>query len=119
MDLGFGLGLGLGSGWASLLLLAHLTHQPHAPTSPTNLPHQHGMRPAAAAAAAEDVPWRCAEAFNFFDFNRSGYLDVGELQAALKYYGICHVSSQEAKRLLHAYDDTPDGKLDMREFVAL
>ena len=71
-----------------------------------------GMTTASQAASDAHVPWRIAEAFNFFDWNRSGFLDGGELKEALRHYGVS-VASDAAKRLLMQYDDTPDEKLDM------
>jgi hypothetical protein len=64
------------------------------------------------------VASRIAAAFNFYDVNRSGYLDGAELRAALQYYGL-DVTSSAAQALVKDYDATPDGKLDMVEFAAL
>ena len=50
--------------------------------------------------------------------NRSGFLDYRELRPALKLYGM-DVTTPQAKAILAAYDDTPDGKLDLKEFGEL
>merc|ERR1712023_602788 len=59
-----------------------------------------------------------ADAFAHFDANRSGYLDYRELRSALKHYGI-DVNLRGAAEVVAAYDDYPDGKLELVEFEAL
>ena len=59
-----------------------------------------------------------SDVFEDFDANDSGYLDYRELRGALKHYGM-DVSEQGAKEVLAAYDDTPDGRLDLEEFGEL
>lgn len=59
-----------------------------------------------------------SDVFEDFDANDSGYLDYRELRNALDYYGV-DVSTDVAKEVLEAYDDTPDGKLDQTEFAVL
>ena len=58
------------------------------------------------------------DAFAAFDTNDSGYLDHRELRKALRLYGM-RLETPDAKRVLRAYDDTPDGKLDVHEFAEL
>ena len=65
-------------------------------------------------AHPERVPKRVRAAFEAFDVNRSGYLDYRELRNALNYCGF-DVSDVEAQGVLRAYDDHPDGKLDLIE----
>ena len=78
--------------------------------------------PKGAKAAPKDdtaAPKESASAtFKRFDANDSGYLDYRELRNALDYYGV-DVSTDVAKEVLEAYDDTPDGKLDQTEFAVL
>ena len=57
-------------------------------------------------------------AFDRFDKNRSGFLDYRELRNALQHMGY-DVSTRDAMELLRAYDDYPDGKLDVHEFGKL
>ena len=79
---------------------------------------------AAPSASAERDGGRAAvsskvtSAFAHFDRDFSGYLDTRELKSALRYYGL-DVDGHETKRFLSAYDDTPDGKLDIAEFATL
>ena len=54
-------------------------------------------------------------AFAFFDRDHSGFLDARELTKALRHYGL-DADTDEARKFLSAYDDTPDGKLDVSEF---
>ena len=64
------------------------------------------------------VPPRIAQSFNYFDTNRSGYLDYGELRNALRHYGIQADQLQSAE-LVRRYDDQPDGRLEIAEFAEL
>lgn len=65
------------------------------------------------------VPSRVRAAFEAFDHDKSGALDVRELRHALKFYGIQGLSARGVSDVLHAYDDRPDGKLDLAEFASL
>ena len=56
--------------------------------------------------------------FAEYDKNQSGFLDYRELRNALRHYGV-DVTTREAKEVLAAYDDNPDGKLDRKEFAEL
>ena len=57
-------------------------------------------------------------AFAYYDRDNSGFLDARELRPCLKHYGV-DVEREESRRYLAAYDDTPDGRLDLQEFAAL
>lgn len=56
--------------------------------------------------------------FNDFDRNGSGKLDYKELRNALSVYGV-NVDAEGAKEVLLAYDDEPDGVLELKEFTKL
>ena len=58
------------------------------------------------------------EDFHLIDADNSGYIDLEELQKGLKKYGI-KLSIVSTKRLMRKYDDNPDNKIDIREFVQL
>ena len=64
------------------------------------------------------VPPKVRMAFNAFDRNNTGKLDYRALRQALKMYGL-DPSAREAARILAAYDDHPDGRLDVTEFYRL
>ena len=64
------------------------------------------------------VPVKTRIAFAAFDRNHSGFLDFRELKNALRHYGF-DVTTREAARVLAAYDDHPNGKLDLDEFARL
>jgi hypothetical protein len=64
------------------------------------------------------TPMAVRLAFAAFDHNRSGYLNYRELRSALRAYGV-DVSARDAARVLHAYDERPDGKMDLSEFEQL
>ena len=53
-----------------------------------------------------------------FDEDVSGGIDVQELSGALTYLGV-DTTSVQAKALLQAYDDYPDGQIDVKEFATL
>ena len=57
-------------------------------------------------------------AFAQYDRDRSGFIDHKELRAALRHMGY-DVDEAAAKEVLKAYDDTPDGKMDEREFAKM
>ena len=61
---------------------------------------------------------RVTSTFDNFDVNDSGYLDYRELRPALKHYGL-DVTTEGAKKVLEAYDDVADGKMDRNEFAEL
>ena len=56
--------------------------------------------------------------FHLIDADNSGYIDLEELQKGLKKYGI-KLSVVSTERLMRKYDDNPDNKIDIREFVQL
>ena len=64
------------------------------------------------------VPLRVRQAFEAFDFDRSGFLSNRELRHALRMYGL-DLTSFGSDSVLAAYDTNPDGQLDMNEFHML
>ena len=64
------------------------------------------------------VPVKTRLAFEAFDRNHSGHLDYRELKNAMRHYGF-DVTARESARVLSAYDDHPNGKLDIAEFARL
>jgi len=56
--------------------------------------------------------------FHDIDADNSGYIDLEELQKGLKKYGI-KLSLVSTERLMRKYDDNPDNKIDIKEFVQL
>ena len=74
-----------------------------------------------AAAAPHGRRWSDGEiraAFERFDVNRSGKLDYSELRPALRHLG-ARSDSEEALRVLVAYDRNRDGVLSLAEFGEL
>ena len=90
------------------------------------LSHPHGLgemlrwddsSSVAPASSAVSIP--VAQAFNFFDTNRSGYLDASEVLSALRLYGV-DATADMARNLVRRYDENVrDGRLDMQEFAGL
>ena len=66
------------------------------------------------------IPQRVANAFERYDRNRSGYLDYFELGRALREAGVnVDDDAGVARRIVRAYDDLPNGRLDLYEFAQL
>jgi Ca2+-binding EF-hand superfamily protein len=72
------------------------------------------LPPGSAAARAADV----RSAFEYYDRNRSGFLDYRELRNALAHMGY-EPTEAAAVEVLRAYDDRADGKMDVGEFTRL
>ena len=70
------------------------------------------------ASEAVPIPPKVRMAFNAFDRNNSGHLNYKELRNALRHYGL-DTTDREAARVLAAYDDHPNGRLDLNEFHRL
>ena len=64
------------------------------------------------------IPRHVRTTFDAFDVNQNGYLEHRELRNALEYLGF-NMSNFGAASILAAYDDHPDGKLDLVEFARL
>ena len=54
--------------------------------------------------------------FGRFDANNNGLLEVKELRRALLHHGV-NMNGVNVSAILSAYDDNPDGKLDLAEFT--
>ncbi|KAL1522365.1 hypothetical protein AB1Y20_017357 [Prymnesium parvum] len=72
----------------------------------------------AAQSAPPTVSKDVQDAFSYFDRDRSGFIDVRELQSALARLGL-PCSSQETAAVLKKYDATSDRGLDLAEFDRL
>jgi len=70
------------------------------------------------AAAREAVPARVRRTFEAFDKGGHGHLEVREIRAALRHYGL-DVTKPSASSLLYAFDARPVGRLDVNEFAQL
>eukprot|EP00900_Chrysochromulina_parva_P026415 jgi/Chrpa1/8407/Chrysochromulina_OHIO_Genome00003715-RA len=70
------------------------------------------------AAAREAVPARVRRTFEAFDKGGHGHLEVREIRAALRHYGL-DVTKPSASSLLDAFDARPVGRLDVSEFAQL
>ena len=62
------------------------------------------------------VPADAKAAFEVYDRNASGALNVRELRDALAHMGL---DGRDAPEVLRRYDEYPDGRLDLREFETL
>ncbi|KAH0451919.1 hypothetical protein IEQ34_019218 [Dendrobium chrysotoxum] len=59
------------------------------------------------------------EAFGFFDENRDGFVDAGELQRVLFKLGFGGVGLDSCKTMIAVHDDNGDGVIDFCEFLKL
>ena len=66
--------------------------------------------------ATARVPADTRAAFEVYDRNASGALNVRELRDALAHMGL---DGRDAPEVLRRYDEYPDGRLDLREFETL
>ena len=56
--------------------------------------------------------------FKTIDTDHSGYIDLKELNRGLKRYGI-KMSIIDTEALINKYDNNPDKKIELKEFVQL
>ena len=66
----------------------------------------------------EDKIAEYKEAFDMFDKDGSGTIDVGEIVKIMKNFGY-PIKKSEAQRMISEIDDNGDGELDFEEFVTL
>ena len=66
----------------------------------------------------EDKIAEYKEAFDMFDKDGSGTIDVGEIVKIMKNFGY-PINKSEAQRMISEIDDNGDGELDFEEFVTL
>ena len=66
------------------------------------------------------MPARVAQTFDRYDVRRSGYLAASELTRALRDCGVALPADADVgRRIVAAYDDHPNGRLDLYEFARL
>ena len=66
----------------------------------------------------EDKIAEYKEAFDMFDKDGSGTIEVGEIVKIMKNFGY-PIKKSEAQRMISEIDDNGDGELDFEEFVTL
>ena len=74
----------------------------------------------AAALFEEDEATveEAAAAFRVFDRNGDGFVDAGELRSVLRSLGFtAGVAAAECQRMIDAYDENKDGRMDFQEFL--
>lgn len=59
------------------------------------------------------------DAFRLFDENNDGFIDAGELRNMLSKLNFAQASEAECKRMIGAFDDDRDGRINLNEFVKL
>ena len=83
----------------------------------TNLPRKQYARPAMRPHEGS-ISQSLQDIFARVDRDRSGFIDFGEIRQALALYGF-DASDDDCAKTLRAYDEDPDGKLDLNEFANL
>lgn len=108
--------------------VAPLFVAPDAPTEEVQDDIQHykamaaKLRAEAAALEAEQAQERAdvaARAFQKFDKDNDGEIDIGELKAALEETFKLDVPDSRVSKLMETFDKSGDGKLQMDEFVGI
>merc|ERR1712072_1540469 len=69
-------------------------------------------------ALTEEQVEECREAFEMFDMDRSGAIDVRELKAAIKALGM-DVSAEELKKMVSDVDKDGNGTIEFPEFLGM
>merc|ERR1712072_633465 len=69
-------------------------------------------------ALTEEQVEECREAFEMFDMDRSGAIDVRELKAAIKALGM-DVSAEELKKMVADVDKDGNGTIEFAEFLSM
>ncbi|KAM0022608.1 putative EF-hand domain-containing protein [Helianthus debilis subsp. tardiflorus] len=60
------------------------------------------------------------EAFDVFDENKDGFIDVQELQRVMLVLGLKErMEIEDCRRMIRAFDENADGRIDFNEFVKL
>ncbi|XP_048530453.1 calmodulin-like protein 2 [Triticum urartu] len=78
-----------------------------------------GFEDAAALFEEEEATVEeAAGAFRVFDRNGDGFVDAGELRSVLRSLGFtAGVAAAECQRMIDAYDENKDGRMDFQEFL--
>lgn len=69
-------------------------------------------------ALTEEQVEECREAFEMFDMDRSGAIDVRELKAAIKALGM-DISAEELKKMVGDVDKDGNGTIEFPEFLSM
>merc|ERR1712072_900097 len=69
-------------------------------------------------ALTEEQVEECREAFEMFDMDRSGAIDVRELKAAIRALGM-DVSAEELKKMVGDVDKDGNGTIEFAEFLSM
>merc|ERR1712072_193983 len=69
-------------------------------------------------ALTEEQVEECREAFEMFDIDGSGAIDVRELKAAIKALGM-DVSAEELKKMVSDVDKDGNGTIEFPEFLSM
>merc|ERR1712166_914926 len=71
-----------------------------------------------AKALTEEQVDECREAFEMFDVDRSGSIDLRELKAAIKALGM-DVNAEELKKMVGEVDKDGNGTIEFAEFLGM
>jgi len=82
------------------------------------MPYSKKQKAGRVKALTEEQVEECREAFEMFDMDRSGSIDVRELKAAIKALGM-DVSADELKKMVGDVDKDGNGTIEFAEFLGM
>merc|ERR1711934_495533 len=82
------------------------------------MPYSKKQKAGRVKALTEEQVEECREAFEMFDIDRSGSIDVRELKAAIKALGM-DVSADELKKMVGDVDKDGNGTIEFAEFLGM
>merc|ERR1712132_29829 len=87
-------------------------------TDPTNMSRRGAAKKKAKGGLTEEQIEEIREAFNLFDADNSGAIDVRELKAAMRALGF-EVKKEELKKMISDIDNDGNGSIEFQEFLEM
>merc|ERR1711871_1752545 len=87
-------------------------------TDPTNMSRRGAAKKKAKGGLTEEQIEEIREAFNLFDADNSGAIDVRELKAAMRALGF-EVKKEELKKMINDIDNDGNGSIEFQEFLEM
>merc|ERR1711968_295748 len=87
-------------------------------TDPTNMSRRGAAKKKSKGGLTEEQIEEIREAFNLFDADNSGAIDVRELKAAMRALGF-EVKKEELKKMISDIDNDGNGSIEFAEFLQM
>merc|ERR1712205_139127 len=87
-------------------------------TDPTNMSRRGAAKKKAKGGLTEEQIEEIREAFNLFDADNSGAIDVRELKAAMRALGF-EIKNEELKKMVSDIDNDGNGTIEFQEFLGM